>query len=208
MAGCGTMKSNNLTVHGWQTVVLVIAVGVIGLLEPAYCKADGAALLLQQTPPNGGSITPVTGVHYFDLNTEVALTAVPEPGYQFVYWLGDVSDPTANSTIAFLDAPKIIIAVFERVKYEFLITEGPSQSAPGGGLIASAADYSQGGGGGGGGRRPPKFRPPGPPEPPKPEDFPVPEPIPEPATVSLLALGGLAILTRCRAKSNLYKGCR
>jgi len=199
------MKSNNLTVHGWQTVVLVIVVGVIGLLEPAYCQADGTALLLQQTPPNGGSITPVTGVYYFDLNTEVALTAVPEPGYQFVYWLGDVSDPTANSTVAFLDAPKIIIAVFERVKYEFLITEGTSQSAPGGGLIASGADYSQQGGGGGGGRRPPKFRPPGPPEPPKPEDFPVPEPIPEPTTGVLLIIGGLAVLTRRRAKSNLHK---
>ncbi len=171
-------------------------------------------LLLQQTPPQGGTITPAVGVHNFGLNTDVTLTAIPKPGYQFVYWLGDVSDPTANRTIVYLDAPKIVIAVFEQSEYEFLAVQERAQSAPGGGLFRSAADYArqrggQGGNGGGGGRRPGPLEPP---EPEKPEDFPVPKvgedfpvpevgedfpvPIPEPATLSFLALGSLVLLRK------------
>ena len=196
---------------------LALAVIVAGLSGPAYCRTNGVALLLQQTPAKGGTISPAVGVHYFDLNTEITLTAVPKPGYQFVYWLGDVSDPTSNSTIAYIDAAKIIIAVFELSEYEFLAAvEERAKSIPTGGLRRSAADYARGGGGGAG--KPYKWSRPSPPEaeeqppeqPPEPEeedDFPVPEQgddfpvpaVPEPATVVLLILGSLLAVRR-RAK--------
>ncbi len=162
-------------------------------LEPAYCQSDGPVLLLQQTPPEAGKITPGIGVHNFQSGTEVTLTAVPKPGYQFVYWLGDVSDSTATRTIVYLDAPKIVLAVFEQSEFEFLHAEERSQSAPGGGgLFPSAPDYARQGGGGGA-KRPSKRRGPTPPEP---EDFPV--PIPEPATILLLGFGSLALLRKRR----------
>ncbi len=187
---------------GWQSAVLAFVVIVIALPGLAYCQTDGTALLLQQTPPQGGTISPSAGVHNFAPHTEVVLTAVPKPGYQFVYWLGDVSDPTTNSTTAYLDVPKIIIAVFQRLEYEFEIYEEMATSVPYGGLRGSAGDYARGGGGGGGGRRRPKWRWPTPPEQPEPPDFPTPEegndfpvPVPEPATGVLLVLGGLFALT-------------
>ena len=201
------MKRNNSIFIGWKGVVLALAVVLCGLLEPAYCQTDGTALLLQQTPPQGGKISPSVGIHHFEPYAEVTLTAVPKPGYHFVYWLGDVSDPTANSTIVYLDAPKIVIAVFERVEYDFLVAEEGSQSSPVGGLVGSAGDYARGGGGGGIGRRPspPSWPSPPPapekdfPVPPEGNDFPVPEPIPEPATGILLVLGSLFALARRRA---------
>ena len=194
------MKNNSSIFVKWQALILAIMFVFCALLEPAYCQTNGTALLLQQTPVQGGTITPDVGVHHFDLNTDVSLTAVPRPGYQFVYWLGDVSDPTAYRTFVCLDAPKIVVAIFERAEYEFADVLERSQSAPGGGLFASASDYShQAFSGGTGGRRVEGPRFPSPPdqEPqPQPDDFPV--PIPEPAMVCLLGLGGLILLRRRR----------
>jgi hypothetical protein len=169
--------------------VLALAALFCNLPEPTFCQTPGPALLLQQIPADGGTIEPGTGVHYLELNTSVTLTAIPKPGYEFVYWLGDVTEHTMNRTTTYLDAPKIIVAVFERAEFEL---EGVAEMMiPGGlwgGMRRSAADYSRQGYSGAAGRRPseraPARRPPQPP----PTEFPV--PIPEPATVVLLAIGG------------------
>ena len=189
------MKRNNsihiIRCHG---LILAVVVALCGLPEAGYCETNGSVLLLQQTPPEGGTITPDVGVHHFDLNTDVTLTAVPRPGYQFVYWLGDVSDPTSSRTIVYLDAPKIVIAAFERAEYELLGAEGGAHSASVGGAFASPADYSQGGftGGGHGGAPSQKWalyaaETPA-------QDFPL--TAPEPTMACLLGLGGLAVLRR------------
>jgi hypothetical protein len=184
-------------------LVLVFAAFFCGRIEPAFCQTTGPVLLLQQTPENGGTITPGTGVHHIELNSRVTLTAVPQPGYQFVYWLGDVSDPTLKQTTAYLNAPKIIVAVFERTEYDL---DGDTEllySIPGGlrgRPRAGAADYARQGFSGGGGRRPgrPPARPPLPEPPIPPGEIPV--PIPEPATVVLLGLGGFLALAGRRQK--------
>ena len=193
------MKNNSIFL-GWRKVILALVVLFCGLLGPAYCETDGPVLLLQQTPANGGAITPGTGVHYYELYASVTLTAVPQAGYHFVYWLGDVSDPTSNRTIVYLDAPKIVIAVFERTVYA--VVEMAAESIPGGfwgGMMAGAADYSRRGGGGGGDEPRKPEPPPQPPEPPK-HDPEIPVPVPEPATVVLLAIGGFIAFAGRRPK--------
>jgi hypothetical protein len=180
---------------GSQKVLLLLVLAVVfcGLLKPAYCQTNRPVLLLQQIPADAGTMTPDPGVHYLEQNTIVTLTAVPRPGYQFVYWLGDVSDPQLNRTTAYLDAPKIIIAIFERAEFDLEDLSEPTQGIPGGlagGLRASAADYSRQGFSGGGGARQSVRRPPA--QPPEPEPLPPPEvpvPTPEPATLVLLAVG-------------------
>jgi len=195
------MIKNNTTYIRCRQLILVLALAALfcSLPELTFSETTGPALLLQQIPAEGGKIIPGTGVHYIELNTSVTLTAVPGPGYEFVYWLGDVADPTLNRTTAFLDAPKIIVAVFERAEFEL---EGVADVIiPGGfwgGMSRSAADYSRQGYSGGGGGKPseraPARRPPLPPPP----DFPV--PIPEPATVVLLAIGSLLAFAGRRLK--------
>jgi len=191
-----------------KAAVLALAFVLCGSGQPAYCQTNRTVLLLQKTPPQGGMITPKAGIHSIDIDTNVILTAIPKPGYQFVYWLGNVSDQTANRTIVYLGAPKIVIAVFERAEYDFLVVEDKPQSSFGGGsgLSASARDYSnQGYWGGGGGyteRGEPRFSE----KPPKSDDLPVPKeeeeedefpvPVPEPATAVLLVLGSLYAFAR------------
>jgi len=176
-------------------IMLVIAIIAFGLTIPAYCQTQDIVLLLEQTPVKGGEITPVAGVHHFKPGTEVMLTAVAKPGYKFVHWLGEVSDATASSTVAYLNKPKVIIAVFEQAEHG-ISPDGDGLPAGGGGgpggLFPTALDFSRPGGfsGGGGGKA-------------KPQKYiyiikdnkPTPE-VPEPATGLLLVLGSLFALKR------------
>lgn len=220
MKSWGIMKQNCSISIGWQGVILALAVVLYGLFEPAYCQ--DTVLLLQQTDPHGGAVTPDVGVHHFDLDSEVLLTAVPKPGYYFVYWIGDVSDPTADRTIVYLDAPKIVMAVFARSEFAFSLEEAMMPGGGGGGgTHPSAADYSNQVYTGGVTASQAKFKSPKRPELEQPErpvrpippetlddfpipgdesdDFPVPN-LPEPATAMLLGLGSL-LLARRKARN-------
>ena len=210
------MKNSHIKHTCGYTVAVVLAV-ILSVVSSAHCQTDGVAMLLQQTPAEGGRVTPGPGMHHFETDAEIALTAVPAAGYQFVYWLGDVSDPGANSTIARLDAPKIIIAVFQKIEYDFLPFTQQMRGAPLGGARASAADYQRGGISPTAGTRPRSSSWPRPPQPPQEEpeepdqpefpvpnegdNFPVPEPVPEPGTLCLFGLGGLIFLRKRRRKS-------
>jgi hypothetical protein len=197
---------NNSIASGWLCVILLLMVITAYPAAPAYCQTS---LMVQQSPPDGGTVTPAVGVHDFAPNTEVTMTAVPKPGYQFVYWLGDVSDAASARTVTYLNTPKIIIAVFVRNEYEFLLGSDAVRSVPIGGLRASAGDYGRQGGGGEIVRRTPNHSPfnPNPPEdnhdvpvPGETHNVPVPEPVPEPATGVLLVLGGLLMSAIRRKK--------
>jgi len=124
------MDSENISDGGWNLmnwgvskfllrgrITLAVAVMAFGLIAPAYSQTQDIVLLLEQTPVKGGEITPAAGVHHFKPGSEVFLKAVPKPGYKFVRWLGEVSDATATSTIAYLNKPKVIIAVFEQAEH-------------------------------------------------------------------------------------------
>lgn len=173
---------------------LAVAIVAFGLIVPAYCQTQDIVLLLEQTPVKGGEITPAAGVHHFKPGTEVVLKAVPKPGYKFTHWLGEVSDATATSTVAYLDKPKVIIAVFEQAEHG-VSADGEGLSAGGGGggggLFPTALDFSRPGGfSGGGGKAKPKelvyyVK----------DTKPAPK-VPEPATGLLLVLGSLFALKR------------
>jgi len=188
------MKGNNSpTTFGYQILLVAFVVILTSLTNPVSCRALQTAILLRQSPTEGGTINLGEGVHYFEQYTEITLTAIPKSGWQFVCWLGEVSDATTPTTIAFIDTPKIIIAVFERVAYEFLVAEIDAISSPGQNLISSAPDYAPGGGGGAiRWSRPSPTRP----EVPESDDVPVPSdgfpvPLPEPTTAVLLAIGSV-----------------
>jgi hypothetical protein len=155
--------------------------------------------MIQQTPNKGGAITPDAGVYHFEKNSEVTLTAAPKPGYQFAYWIGDVSDPAAVSTIVYLDKPKVIIAVFEQGGYGVPEVEkgisgggGGGSGGGGSGFISPAMTFGQAGSISGltGGVKPKIYQ----------SAYPKSEVVPEPATFVLLGLGSLFALVKRRNK--------
>jgi hypothetical protein len=177
--------------------------------DPDIDYDRGYCLLIEQSPVDAGKITPQSGIYNAELDEVVVLRAIARPGYQFVYWLGDVTDPTTNETTILVDSPKIVMAVFERSKFELPI-EGGIVSGIGRGGLRRMPDFRPRGGGRAARSVPPPREPPEPPEPlerefPVPaEPFPVPEndneEIPEPATVILLGLGIVPLVVRRRGR--------
>ena len=203
------MKKDNsslISINRFAALLTCVFIAVC-LTPAAYSQVNSNVLLVQLTPAKAGTVTPDAGIHNLDINSEVALTATPNPGYHFVYWLGDVTDPTSNTAVAYLDSPKIIIAVFEKNEFQFTTADidVSSKSMPNPAIYGFAPNHSGGGGSGAGGKRPHKFRYQGRTEP-NDEDDPIPVPgdfpIPEPATVLLFLGGSLFITGRYRKNKN------
>lgn len=154
----------------------------------------GYALLLQSSPQEAGSITPGNGVHKVQVGQTVELSAVPRAGYRFLYWLGDVGAVGTVRTTVQLDSPKMVVAVFERERFDDLKDANIIAGSAEGGMISSGSSVS-GGGSISGGSYPIINPTPGPTPPVQPEDddFPVPGDIPEPATIALLSLGAFLL---------------
>jgi hypothetical protein len=194
---------------GKGTLVIACVVFLFCLAGTGQCE-EGTALMLEVSPVDGGTLNLSPGVYTYDRDAAVTLTAAPKPGYQFVYWVGSVDNATTSTTMVYLDSPKIVIAVFERSKFDLVeFEEGPVASVGGGRLIASGSDYAAGLEQAGGAKRPSKFHLP---EPPKPnEEVPVPEegkdfpvPVPEPATITILLTGMLALAGQRRKRVEIH----
>lgn len=138
------MKNSKSLLVQRRAVILVFIISIAVSLEPAYPQTHRIILLVKQTPLHGGTTIPAVGLHYFDPNTLVTLTAIPGSGYKFIYWLGDVADPAKSTTVTYLDTPKIIIAVFERLEYASAASQQLTYGAPegGGGLVSTTPDYT------------------------------------------------------------------
>jgi hypothetical protein len=191
------MKPGGSPFFGWRNVIAALALIAGCLFAPAFCQTSEVTLLIQQTPSKGGAITPDAGVYHFKQNSEVILTAAPKSGYQFAYWLGDVSDPSAVSTMVYLDKPKIIIAVFEQSTFgvpevEKGFSGGGGGGGGGSGFVSAPMTFGQAGkiSGVAGGVKQKLYK----------STYPKSEVVPEPATGVLLILGGVFAFVRRRPK--------
>ena len=194
------------------TWVWVMMMGAMALTAGAQTNDPlGYAVIVQQSPANGGSVTPGAGVLKVGVGQTITLSATPNPGFRFAYWLGDVASASASETAVNVDSPKMIIAVFERDDFEEPLSAGAGMSGGGGsgGLRSSPSGVTSGDGMTSGTGAPLQtFGLPSLPTTPDffDDDFPVPgddddivvpgdgDQVPEPTTLLLLGLGAAALL--------------
>ena len=161
----------------------------------------GVELVLAQSPTDAGTVTPNTGVHRFSTNALISITAIPQTGYRFSHWLGDVQDPSSSTTQIHLNNSKAVMAVYEPTAGA-AAENGYHQEdyAPGGGAmglgkaIPTRADFFVNGfSAPGGSVRPKGIRP-------RTKPTTVPAPVPEPATFFLLGVGSLAFVRSAKRR--------
>jgi hypothetical protein len=168
----------------WRSLAMT-AVLVLGLAASGSCETPGYDLCIEQSPARAGRITPDSGTHRFSPNAVVTLSADPQPGYQFAYWLGDVADPAARRTTVRVNSPKVIVAVFQPAEEN--LVERKLLGGGGGPLLSTARDFGTPGWSIPGGRRTIS------PEIPNIH-------IPEPATAILLTFGAMLLRSRRHGK--------
>lgn len=166
---------------------MAVAMALVAITAHASTEAVAYQLLIERSPIAAGTVSPNTGIHRFFANSMVSLSAVPGPGYQFAYWLGEVSDPTAQRTTVRVDAHKVVIAVFHPEPREHVEEQLALSGGGDGMMIASPADLSTPSWGPGGQAKPGDITPPAI----RPEIV-----TPEPGTIALLGLGCLYLRRR------------
>ncbi|GEM_PF-2469250 len=83
-----------------------------------------------------GTVDPPPGSHEKDEDSTVSLAAEPDPGWEFVEWIGDVSSPGQEETTVLMDGDKTVKVVFaeedpDEVEYTLTIEiEGEGQVTP------------------------------------------------------------------------------
>ena len=89
----------------------IIIAGEVYTLE----QAARTMIAITATAGRGGK---VSGGGSYDLGSEVTLTAIPDDGYKFAYWTGDVST-MQNPIKITMDVAKNVTAVFEPIPIVF-----------------------------------------------------------------------------------------
>ena len=74
---------------------------------------DGVNLTMQVSPEGSGTTVPSVGVHREPLNSVTLISATPNPGYRFLNWTGNVTDPSNPATSIIMNTDQVVTANFE-----------------------------------------------------------------------------------------------
>jgi len=83
-----------------------------------FAEVEADECTLTMAVNGNGTTIPEVGSHIYTLGEVVNITAIPDEGWQFDSWTGDVADPSSASTNITMDSDKTVTANFSEVVVE------------------------------------------------------------------------------------------
>ncbi|MBN2413905.1 T9SS type A sorting domain-containing protein [candidate division KSB1 bacterium] len=121
-----TSQTTSITILQHETIT--------ARFEQASCTLN-----MHVNPGNGGTVTPAVGEHTYDAGTVVPISAVPQTGYLFVNWTGDVAEPDNPNTTVTMNGDKDVTANFSKPQVTLNLSVSPAGS---GTTVPAAGQYS------------------------------------------------------------------
>ena len=117
--------SNNVTNHNLQSTTVQIDNDKTVI---AYFGKQDFTLTMAADPAQGGETVPPVGDHTYNTSSVVELTAIPNPGWRFVEWVGNVADSTREQTSITILSNETVTAKFEQIRYTLDVSVSPQAS--------------------------------------------------------------------------------
>ena len=77
-----------------------------------------------------GSTSPVVGHHSYTSGTVISVASIPDAGWRFDGWTGDVADPSSAITTIIVDSDKALVANFSQVTPNWWLIGGIITGVP------------------------------------------------------------------------------
>ncbi len=112
--------------------LLILLLMVLLLPQFSGCGGGGGrtsvTLTIHVDPASSGTTVPSAGTHTYSLNHVESIAALPEDGFEFLRWDGDVDEQFEAETFVVMDSSKTLTAVF--AEEGGTITLGPDDDEP------------------------------------------------------------------------------
>ena len=129
-----------------KTLLCRLSLAALMLFGATVVKAESAYVLLPEAYPSQAGKIASGQSGSIQAGQSVTITAQPSTGYEFVYWLGAVSDVSNPSTTVTMDGPQYVVAVFEKSEFDLPPAALGAGGGGGGGQASGTGSQSVGGG--------------------------------------------------------------
>jgi hypothetical protein len=118
----GALSPN--TTYYWQIAANNLCGETVGSIWSFTTQEGGIQYTLTIGSLSGGTTSPLPGDHLYDSGTDVEVNALPDSGYRFSHWTGDVpvGHDTDNPITITMDADKSITANFSVLSSDKVMT--------------------------------------------------------------------------------------
>ncbi len=121
---------------------------VMAMFSDSTSAPDSMTIIVNTADPTMGTTDPAPGIHNYAVGEQSIITALPNPGYEFLYWVESatiagmtMTDTIYNATVG-LVVPPVYAGVTLNITAYFQVSQGEPCDAPTGVTVSAFDDQS------------------------------------------------------------------